>query len=103
MVRLSPLMYAALELARNATAMIVVAIFSLANRKAGLVAPVVGPNRSAEAAGLASTFVFGIYSGFFSGGCGALSEGSFQEPGSWIPASRALWIRHRECHRYECS
>jgi hypothetical protein len=47
MARLSPLMYAALELARNGTAMIPVAIFSLANCKAGLVKE--GPALSALA------------------------------------------------------
>ena len=60
-----------------AAAMIAVAIFSLTNRKAGLAAPVVSPSRGAEVAGLASTFVLGIYGGFFSGGYVALLTAAF--------------------------
>lgn len=48
--------------------MIAVAVFSIANRNAGVV-PVEGkPSRVSEIAGYAATFVLGIYGGFFSGG-----------------------------------
>jgi len=60
-----------------AVAMIAVAIFSLTNRKAGLAAPVVSRSCGTEAAGLASTFVLGIYGGFFSGGYVALLTAAF--------------------------
>jgi uncharacterized membrane protein YfcA len=51
-----------------ATAMLVVAVFSLMNRDAGISQSIDGPSRRLEAAGYFATFVFGIYGGFFSGG-----------------------------------
>jgi len=48
--------------------MIAVAIFSIANRDAGVVPAEGKPSRIAEFAGYAATFALGIYGGFFSGG-----------------------------------
>lgn len=48
--------------------MISVAIFSLVYRQAGAGDSMVPPTAAAEAAGYASTFILGIYGGFFSGG-----------------------------------
>jgi uncharacterized protein len=59
-----------------AAAMIIVAMFPLTNRKAGLTSPVI-PSRSAEWAGLACTFLLGIYGGFFSGGYVAMLTAAF--------------------------
>jgi uncharacterized membrane protein YfcA len=51
-----------------ATAMIVVAVFSLMKPEAGLSGATDKPSRRLEAAGYVATFVLGIYGGFFSGG-----------------------------------
>lgn len=51
-----------------ATAMLVVAVFSLINPEAGLSPAVDRPSRRLVTAGYFATFVFGIYGGFFSGG-----------------------------------
>jgi uncharacterized membrane protein YfcA len=55
-----------------ATATLGVAAFFVTNRGAGLAATRAGPLPGAEAVGLASTFLLGIYGGFFSGGYVAL-------------------------------
>jgi uncharacterized membrane protein YfcA len=60
-----------------AAALIVVTIFSLTNRKAGLTPTVVTPSFSAKAAGVACTFLLGVYGGFFSGGYVALLTAAF--------------------------
>jgi uncharacterized protein len=60
-----------------ASALIVVTIFSLTNRKAGLTAVTVTPSSGAKAAGVVSTFLLGIYGGFFSGGYVALLTAAF--------------------------
>jgi uncharacterized membrane protein YfcA len=60
-----------------AAALIVVTIFSLTDRKAGLTAAAVAPSSGAKAAGVASTFLLGIYGGFFSGGYVALLTTAF--------------------------
>jgi uncharacterized membrane protein YfcA len=60
-----------------ASALIVVTIFSLTNRKAGLTAGAVTPSSGAKAAGIACTFLLGIYGGFFSGGYVALLTAAF--------------------------
>lgn len=49
-------------------AMIAVALFSLANRNAGIVPAEDEPTGATEFAGYAATFLLGIYGGFFSGG-----------------------------------
>lgn len=51
-----------------AIAMILVAAFSIANRKAGIIEPVEAPSKTTELLGYALTFALGIYGGFFSGG-----------------------------------
>ncbi|MEH1817558.1 MAG: sulfite exporter TauE/SafE family protein [Nostoc sp.] len=48
--------------------MIVVAVFSITNRKAGIVLRMGKPSPIAEIGGYVATFVLGIYGGFFSGG-----------------------------------
>ncbi|HEX3033630.1 MAG TPA: sulfite exporter TauE/SafE family protein [Thermodesulfobacteriota bacterium] len=48
--------------------MITVAIFSVIKRDAGLVQTNAGPSRVAEISGYITTFVLGVYGGFFSGG-----------------------------------
>ncbi|MHC5772772.1 sulfite exporter TauE/SafE family protein [Nostoc sp.] len=48
--------------------MIVVAVFSISNRNAGIVSRIKSPSRIAEIGGYVATFVLGIYGGFFSGG-----------------------------------
>lgn len=48
--------------------MIAVAVFSIANRDAGVFPAVGMPSQVAEIAGYAATFILGIYGGFFSGG-----------------------------------
>jgi hypothetical protein len=55
-----------------ATALIVMTILSLTNRKEGLTATAVTLSSGANAAGVACTFLQAIYGGFFSGGCVAL-------------------------------
>jgi uncharacterized protein len=55
-----------------ASAMLLVAAFSLTNDSAGISVPVVEPGRISEIAGYVLTFVLGIYGGFFSGGYVAL-------------------------------
>jgi uncharacterized membrane protein YfcA len=60
-----------------AVALIVVTIFSLTNRKAGLTATAVTPSSGEKAAGIACTFLLGIYGGFFSGGYVALLTTAF--------------------------
>jgi len=58
-------------------AMIVVAVFSLANRNAGLSGDAAGDSRTMVVLGYASTFVLGIYGGFFSGGYVALLTAAY--------------------------
>jgi uncharacterized protein len=60
-----------------AAALVVVTIFSLTNRKAGLSAAAVTPSSGAKTVGLACTFLLGIYGGFFSGGYVALLTATF--------------------------
>jgi uncharacterized protein len=60
-----------------AAALIVVTIFSLTNRKAGLTTAAVTPSSGAKAAGVACTFLLGVYGGFFSGGYVALLTAAF--------------------------
>ncbi|MBN3961612.1 sulfite exporter TauE/SafE family protein [Nostoc sp. NMS8] len=48
--------------------MIVVAVFSITNRKAGIVLRIGKPSPIAEIGGYIATFVLGVYGGFFSGG-----------------------------------
>jgi hypothetical protein len=48
--------------------MILVTVFSIANRDAGVVPAVGVPSQIAELAGYTLTFLLGIYGGFFSGG-----------------------------------
>ncbi len=48
--------------------MIVVAIFSITNRNAGIVSRIGKPSQIAEIGGYIATFVLGVYGGFFSGG-----------------------------------
>ena len=60
-----------------AAALIVVTIFSLTNHGAGLTAATVNPSSGAKAAGIACTFLLGIYGGFFSGGYVALLTSAF--------------------------
>jgi uncharacterized protein len=55
-----------------ASAMIVVAVFSLAKGNAGVLPVAVKPSGISEAAGYGLTFILGIYGGFFSGGYVAL-------------------------------
>jgi uncharacterized protein len=55
-----------------ALAMLVVAVFSLARRNAGVSSVTSQPARSWEIAGYGLTFVLGVYGGFFSGGYVAL-------------------------------
>src|ERR1700733_9702504 len=50
------------------TAMIAVAIFSVAYRKSGIQDAEGGPSAAAEFSGYALTFLLGVYGGFFSGG-----------------------------------
>jgi uncharacterized membrane protein YfcA len=50
------------------TAVIGVAVFSVAYRKSGVQDSIIAPSSGAEAAGYALTFLLGIYGGFFSGG-----------------------------------
>jgi uncharacterized membrane protein YfcA len=61
-----------------AAALIVVTIFSLTNRKAGLTSAAANaPSSGAKASGVACTFLLGIYGGFFSGGYVALLASAF--------------------------
>nr|MDZ8038835.1 TSUP family transporter [Nostoc sp. CreGUA01] len=48
--------------------MIIVVIFSIANRQAGVISTIDNPSKMAELGGYLATFVLGIYGGFFSGG-----------------------------------
>ncbi|MCC5630242.1 sulfite exporter TauE/SafE family protein [Nostoc sphaeroides CHAB 2801] len=48
--------------------MIVVAVFSITNQKAGIVSRIGKPSPIAEIGGYVATFVLGVYGGFFSGG-----------------------------------
>ncbi|MDM9583887.1 sulfite exporter TauE/SafE family protein [Nostoc sp. GT001] len=48
--------------------MIVVAVFSITNRKAGIVSRTGKPSPIEEIGGYVATFVLGVYGGFFSGG-----------------------------------
>lgn len=48
--------------------MIVVAVFSITNRNAGIVSRIGKPSKIAEVGGYVATFVLGVYGGFFSGG-----------------------------------
>ncbi|MBD2413114.1 hypothetical protein FACHB389_01780 [Nostoc calcicola FACHB-389] len=48
--------------------MILVAIFSIANRKAGIITTTTNPSPIVEIGGYVATFVLGVYGGFFSGG-----------------------------------
>ncbi|ODH00034.1 hypothetical protein A4S05_35160 [Nostoc sp. KVJ20] len=48
--------------------MIVVAVFSITNRNAGIVSRIGKPSQIAEIGGYVATFVLGVYGGFFSGG-----------------------------------
>ncbi|MEH2109330.1 sulfite exporter TauE/SafE family protein [Nostoc sp.] len=48
--------------------MIVVAVFSITNRKAGIVSKIGNPSPIEEIGGYVATFVLGVYGGFFSGG-----------------------------------
>ncbi|MEH2273053.1 MAG: sulfite exporter TauE/SafE family protein [Nostoc sp.] len=48
--------------------MIVVAIFSITNRNAGIISRIGKPSKIAEIGGYVVTFVLGVYGGFFSGG-----------------------------------
>lgn len=48
--------------------MMVVVVFSVANRNAGVIPAEGAPSRAAEIAGYAATFMLGVYGGFFSGG-----------------------------------
>lgn len=48
--------------------MIVVAVFSITNRKAGIVSRIGKPSPIVEIGGYMATFVLGVYGGFFSGG-----------------------------------
>ena len=58
-------------------AMILVAVFLIAQRNRGLSAPSEFPSRHMEAAGYDTTFVLGIYGGFFSGGYVALLTAAY--------------------------
>ena len=60
-----------------AAAMIVVAVFSLVNRSAGLVEAAHPPSPGLEAAGYIATFLLGVYGGFFSGGYVALLTAAY--------------------------
>ncbi|MDZ8066346.1 MAG: sulfite exporter TauE/SafE family protein [Nostoc sp. DedQUE08] len=48
--------------------MIVVTVFSITNRNAGIVSKIGKPSPIAEIVGYVATFVLGVYGGFFSGG-----------------------------------
>lgn len=48
--------------------MILVAVFSIANRNTGIVSRIGKPSQIAEIGGYVATFVLGVYGGFFSGG-----------------------------------
>ncbi|MDZ8107671.1 MAG: sulfite exporter TauE/SafE family protein [Nostoc sp. DedQUE12a] len=48
--------------------MIIVAIFSIANRNAGIISPIGNASPIVEIGGYVATFVLGVYGGFFSGG-----------------------------------
>jgi uncharacterized membrane protein YfcA len=58
-------------------AMIFVAVFLIAQRNRGLLAPSEPPSRRMEVSGYAITFALGIYGGFFSGGYVALLTAAF--------------------------
>ena len=58
-------------------AMIVVAVFSLANRNAGLSGDAEGASRTMVILGYVSTLALGIYGGFFSGGYVALLTAAY--------------------------
>jgi uncharacterized protein len=60
-----------------ATAMMVVAVFSLVNGDAGVSETPAGPSRPLEIAGYVATFVLGVYGGFFSGGYVALLTAAY--------------------------
>jgi uncharacterized protein len=60
-----------------AAAMMVVAVFTLINRNAGLVRDFDGPSPISELTGYSLTFLLGIYGGFFSGGYVALLTAAF--------------------------
>lgn len=60
-----------------ATAMIVVAGFSLVQPNAGVSAPADKSSRSLEVAGYLATFLLGVYGGFFSGGYVALLTAAY--------------------------
>ena len=60
-----------------ATAMIVVAVFILAQRKSGMSDLLVRPSPSLDTAGYVATFILGIYGGFFSGGYVALLTAAY--------------------------
>jgi uncharacterized membrane protein YfcA len=59
-----------------ATAMIVVAVFSLIDRSAGLARPA-PPSRMLETVGYSVTLLLGVYGGFFSGGYVALLTAAY--------------------------
>ncbi len=48
--------------------MIIVVIFSIANRQAGVISTIDKPSKMAEIGGYLATFVLGVYGGLFSGG-----------------------------------
>lgn len=58
-------------------AMIIVAVFLVAQRNRGLSAPSEPPSRHMESAGYVVTFLLGIYGGFFSGGYVALLTAAY--------------------------
>jgi uncharacterized protein len=60
-----------------ASAMLLVAVFSLTKHNAGVSVIVVEPDRISDVAGYVLTFVLGIYGGFFSGGYVALLTAVF--------------------------
>jgi uncharacterized membrane protein YfcA len=60
-----------------ATAMILIVVFSLFKRNAGLSASSDPPSGALEAAGYAATFLLGVYGGFFSGGYVALLTAAY--------------------------
>jgi uncharacterized membrane protein YfcA len=60
-----------------AAAMIVVAVFTLAKRNAGVQAADADPSPASELTGYVLTFLLGVYGGFFSGGYVALLTATF--------------------------
>ncbi len=60
-----------------AAAMILVAVFAVAQPDAGLAAAAKPPTRAAEVAGYVATLLLGVYGGFFSGGYVALLTAAY--------------------------